>query len=217
VNAALILGLAYLLGSLPWSLWVGKIRGVDLRRHGSGNLGATNVYRVLGWKLGLLVLLLDVGKGTAAVVLARATVAGGALPTLAGLAAVAGHMFTPFAGFRGGKGVATGLGVFLGLAPAAAGAAFLTWAACLALGGWVSVASGVAALLLPGFVLLTRNDLGDRFPWVLALGILLALLVLYRHRANWTRLKGGREQRIWERRAETPEGGAAPAEGEAAR
>jgi len=215
---AIALLLAYALGALPWSLWTGNLRGVDLRRHGSGNLGATNVYRVLGWRLGLLVLLLDVAKGTAAVVLARTLGSGGVLPVLAGLAAVAGHMWTPLAGFRGGKGVATSLGVFLGLAPAAAGGAFLVWAACLALGGWVSVASGVASLLLPIFVFLSRADLGDRFGWVLGFSLLLAILVLYRHRANWSRLGEGKEQRIWERRRETPEGGAEiPAAGEPGR
>jgi glycerol-3-phosphate acyltransferase PlsY len=218
VRDVILLLLAYGLGSLPWSLWTGNLRGVDLRRHGSGNLGATNVYRVLGWKLGLAVLLLDVAKGTAAVVLARNLGSGGAVAVLAGLAAVAGHMWTPFAGFRGGKGVATSLGVFLGLAPAAAGGAFLVWAACLALGGWVSVASGIAALLLPILVFLSRPDLGDRYAWVLGFSILLAILVLYRHRANWFRLAEGKEQRIWERRRETPEGGAEmPAAGEPGR
>jgi glycerol-3-phosphate acyltransferase PlsY len=211
VTAVLVLAAAYLLGSLPWSLWVGRAKGVDLRREGSGNLGATNVYRVLGWKLGVLVLALDIAKGTAAVALARSAGSGGALPALAALAAVAGHMFTPFAAFRGGKGVATGLGVFLGLAPAAAGGAFLVWAACLTLGGWVSVASAIGALTLPVFVLLTRDGLGERFPWVLGLALLLAVLVLVRHRTNWSRLARGAEQRIWERRPETPEGGATPA------
>ena len=155
VLAALVIGFS--LGSLPWSLWVGKAYGIDLRQQGSGNLGATNVYRVLGWKWGVGVLLLDIAKGTAAVVFARALVsapvagelataspgiAAGALPAAAGLLAVAGHMFTPFAGFRGGKGVATGLGIFIGLAPLTALCAFLVWAAALAFTGWVSVASG---------------------------------------------------------------------------
>jgi glycerol-3-phosphate acyltransferase PlsY len=199
---------AYLLGSLTWSLWVGKARGVDIRRHGSGNLGATNVYRVLGWKLGILVLLLDIGKGTAAVAVARALHPGGVLPVVAALAAVVGHMLTPFSRFRGGKGVATGLGVFLGLAPVPAFLAFLVWGATLALCGWVSVASCVAASLLPVFLILFRDALGARYPGTLALGILVALLVLVRHRANWGRLARGAEQAIWEKRPESPEHGA---------
>ncbi len=213
LRAVLVLVLGYLLGSLAWSLWVGRLHGTDLRRHGSGNLGATNVYRVLGWKWGVGVLLLDIGKGTLAVVLARALAppqAAGALPALAGLAAVAGHMFTPFAGMKGGKGVATGLGIFLGLAPEAALLAFAAWFGALVLGGWVSVASGIAAALLPVMVVLTRDDLGPRYPWVLALSLLLAALVLVRHRSNWRRVAEGREQALWEHRPETPGGGAAP-------
>jgi glycerol-3-phosphate acyltransferase PlsY len=213
IPAAAALIAAFLLGSLAWSLWVGRLHGVDLRRHGSGNLGATNVYRVLGWKWGIGVLVLDIAKGTAAVAAARILApppVQGALPAAAALAAVAGHMFTPFARFKGGKGVATGLGVFLGLAPEAAVLSFLVWAAVLAFTGWVSVASGVASLLLPLFVVATRDALGPRFPWVLAVSILLAALVLTRHRTNWRRVAAGREQAIWEHRRETPEGGAAP-------
>lgn len=207
--------LAFLLGSLPWSLWVGRARGVDLRRHGSGNLGATNVYRVLGWRLGLGVLLLDILKGTAAVLLARLLAPGaleGGGPALAGLAAVAGHMFTPFASFRGGKGVATGLGIFIGLAPAAALFAFGVWAAVVLYTGWISLGSGMGALALPVFILLTREDLAGRFGWTFGLAAAVALLVVVRHRSNWSRIREGREQAIWERRPEAPEG-AAPAAG----
>ncbi len=209
--AAAVLLLAFFLGSLPWSLWVGKAHGVDLRRQGSGDLGATNVYRVLGARWGILVLLLDIGKGTAGVLIARALVPGplaGGLPALAGLAAVAGHAFTPFAGFRGGKGVATALGVFAGLAPLSALLAFLVWGAALAFTGWVSVASGIAALVLPVFVVMTRDLLGPRAPWVLGLALVIMVLVLLRHRTNWRRVREGREQAIWEKRAETPEAGA---------
>ena len=203
--AAGVLLAAYLLGSLPFSLWVGRLHGLDIRKQGSGNLGATNVYRVLGWKLGVLVLLLDIGKGLGAVLLARAVSVSGALTTGAALAAVLGHMVTPFAGWKGGKGVATALGVFLGLAPLAAGMSFLVWASTLALAGWVSVASVVAALLLPGFVFLTRDDLGPRFPWAFGLAVMIGLLVALRHGKNWERLRRGTEQRIWEKHPETPE------------
>lgn len=211
MTAAVVVLTAYLLGSLPWSLWVGRSRGVDLRRHGSGNLGATNVYRVLGWRLGLLVLALDIAKGAIAVALARALVGGGVVPAAAALAAVMGHMLTPFAGFKGGKGVATGFGVFLGLAPVPAVLAFLVWASVLALCGWVSVASGLAAGFLPVFVALTRDDLGRRYPWTLGLAVLVALLVLVRHLPNWRRVARGAEQAIWERRVEHPDTGALPA------
>jgi glycerol-3-phosphate acyltransferase PlsY len=212
MSAAVAVAAAFLLGSLPWSQWTARRRGLDLRRHGSGNLGATNVYRVMGWKWGVPVLILDIGKGILAVVIARALSPGGGVPAAAALAAVAGHSFSPFVGFRGGKGVATGLGVFLGLAPVAGILAFLVWLATVALCGWISVASGVAALLLPVFVLVTREDLGVRFPWVLGLSIALAALVLVRHRANWSRVARGAEQAIWERRPESPPGGASSGE-----
>jgi glycerol-3-phosphate acyltransferase PlsY len=219
VIPVLVLAAAFLLGALPFSAWIARAHGIDLREHGSGNLGATNVYRSVGWKQGVLALLLDAAKGTVAVLLARAAAGpGGALPAAAGFVAVLGHMLTPFAGFRGGKGVATGLGVFLGLAPLATAAGFLIWASVLALCGWVSLASGMAAVLLPGLVWITRDTLGERTGWVLALSAVTALLVIWRHRANWQRLSRGREQAIWERRPETPEGGAepeAPVDGEA--
>ena len=208
--AWILIPTAYLLGGLPFSLWVARSRGIDLRTQGSGNLGATNVFRVLGWRWGLFVLALDIAKGALAVALARLLSPGGGLPTLAGLAAVIGHLYTPFAGFRGGKGVATGLGVFLGLAPDAAILSFLVWCSVLAFGGWVSLASGAGAVLLPLFVLGTREDLAARFPWVLSLAVTLALMVVIRHRRNWSRLGDGSEQKIWERRRETPEGGAEP-------
>jgi glycerol-3-phosphate acyltransferase PlsY len=204
LGALLALLVAFVLGSLPWSQWTARRRGIDLRREGSGNLGATNVYRVMGWKWGLGVLLLDVGKGVLAVAVARTLSPGGGLPAAAALAAVAGHAFSPFAGFRGGKGVATGLGVLLGLAPAAGILSFLVWLAVVGLCGWISVASGTAALLLPVFVVLTRQDLGLRFGWVLALSLALCILVLVRHRANWGRVVRGVEQPIWGRGPEAP-------------
>ena len=206
-----VLVVSFLLGSLPWSLWVGQTKGVDLRKTGSGNLGATNVYRVLGWKLGLLVLVLDIVKGLIAVQFSRGLDPhAGWLPAAAGMAAVLGHMCSPFAGFKGGKGVATAFGVFLGLAPIASLLSFIVWVATLALAGWVSVASCLAALMLPVFVFITRDDIQSRFPWAFGLAIMIALLVTLRHSKNWERLRRGGEQRIWEKRVETPEQGAMP-------
>lgn len=211
-----ILVAAYVLGSLAFSPWIARSQGVDLRRHGSGNLGATNVYRVLGWRFGVPALALDVLKGAAAVWLALAIRGdgwGGALPAVAGLMAVVGHMATPFAGFRGGKGVATGLGVFLALSPEAAVLAFGVWLGAVLLTGWISLGSGLAAIALPVFVLATRDALGSRGSWVALLGGVLAVLVVWRHRQNWRRIAEGREQAIWERRRETPDGGAEPGRG----
>ena len=201
----LVLGSAFILGAIPWSLWIARQRDTDLRAHGSGNLGATNVYRVMGLRWGVLVLLLDVSKGVVAVVMARALTDSGVLPVGAAMAAVIGHMFSPFAGFRGGKGVATSLGIYLGLAPLAGAMGFAVWAATIALCGWVSVASAVGAISIPIFVIVTRDALENRFPWVLGLSILIMMVVVWRHRTNWTRLDQGMEQRIWERKPETPD------------
>lgn len=212
MSVVFVLVTAFLLGGLPWSLWVARHHGIDLREHGSGNLGATNVYRVLGWKMGLGVLVLDVAKGVAAVAMARMVLAGGAGPAFAGLFAVAGHMFTPFAGFRGGKGVATSLGAMLGLAEVASLMSVLVWLGTMLFCGWVSLASGMGALALPVFVHWTRDDLGARYPWVLALSVCLALLVIVRHRSNWERIAEGKEQPIWEDRPESPGEGAQPPE-----
>ncbi|HET9233008.1 MAG TPA: glycerol-3-phosphate 1-O-acyltransferase PlsY [Candidatus Eisenbacteria bacterium] len=210
---AFVLAVSFLLGSLPWSLWVGQTKGIDLRKTGSGNLGATNVYRVLGWKLGLLVLVLDIAKGLVAVQFSRGLdPISGWLPAAAGFMAVLGHMASPFAGFKGGKGVATAFGVFLGMAPIASLLSFVVWMSTLAIAGWVSVASCMAALTLPYFVFVTRDDLHSRFPWAFALAIMIAILVVLRHAKNFERLSRGAEQRIWEKRVETPEQGAIPEE-----
>jgi glycerol-3-phosphate acyltransferase PlsY len=117
------------------------------------------------------------------------------------------------AGFKGGKGVATAFGVFLGLAPVASVLCFVVWVSTLALAGWVSVASCVAAFMLPAFVFVTRDDLHARFPWAFALAVMIALLVLLRHGKNWERLHHGTEQRIWEKREEHPDTGALPSGG----
>lgn len=193
-----VLAAAFLLGALPFGLWVGRLaRGVDVRGHGSGNLGATNVYRTLGARLGLLVFALDAGKGVAAVLLARA-IAGPAFPgganaagLAAAIAAVLGHSFTPFAGFRGGKGAATAAGAMLAATPAAS---------LVALGGFllavvttrrISVGSLVAALLLPlALWLLPFARQGAAAAWA---GTAVGALIFVRHLPNLRRLLRGEE------------------------
>jgi len=201
-SAALYVFTAFLLGALPFALWVGRAaRGIDVRRHGSGNLGATNVLRVLGPGWGLLTLALDVGKGWAAVALAPgwlglpAASAGGAWPLAGCAAAVLGHMFTPLAGFRGGKGVAATLGGFIGLAPLAALAGAAGFVLTVAAWRYVSLGSLVMALILPA----AAAWLGPPPPvrWaVVGLGAALAVLVAWRHRANWARIARGTESRF---------------------
>jgi glycerol-3-phosphate acyltransferase PlsY len=182
--------IAYLLGSMPFGYWIGRLRGVDLRAEGSGNTGATNALRVLGRKLGVLVMALDIGKGTLAVLIA-AQLGGTGTEVLAATAAVIGHAFPVFLRFKGGKAVATGAGAMLGLAPITAVIAFAVWLAVIALTRYVSVASQIAAELFP-----IQAIEFDR-PWpVIAITQAAASFVFWRHRANIARLRAGTENRL---------------------
>ena len=189
--AALVLG--FLLGSIPFGLlWGRALRGIDVREHGSRNLGATNVFRVLGPAHGIAVLLLDVGKGMLAVWAAGRLGGGQPVAALAGLAAVLGHLYSPWVGFRGGKGVATGLGVWLVLAPAATGIALAAFALVLAAARRVSAGSLAASLALV-LALLARG--GPALLVAAAAGT--AALVWFRHRGNIARLARGAEPPRW--------------------
>lgn len=198
MSVALWILAAYLLGATPTSYIAGRLgRGIDVREHGSKNLGATNVYRLLGWKYAVPVGLFDVAKGVVPVALfGRWAAAGGAdaawLPVTLGGAAVVGHMFSPYVRFRGGKGVATGAGVFLALAPLACAIALPVWGLCLRLTGYVSLSSIVAALTFPLWVRLTTHGPGLTF-WA---SVVLALLIVVAHHANIRRLLAGTENRF---------------------
>jgi glycerol-3-phosphate acyltransferase PlsY len=201
VNGQLLLWLiaSYLVGAIPTSyLTVRLLKGQDLRTLGSGNLGATNLYRVLGWRYALPVGIFDLLKG-AVPVLFFAPLAGGGDRTalLLGMAAVLGHVFSVFAGFKGGKGVATGAGVVLGLAPWAFVAALVTWLLLVKATGYVSLGSMGAALMLPPAVFVLHPE---RRPliWFFA-G--LAGAILFFHRANIRRLRSGTENRFGRRAA----------------
>ena len=190
----------YLTGAVPTGYWLGRARGVDIRKLGSGNIGATNVFRFLGKPAGVFVLLVDGLKGYAACVwIANLVLAGfGHSPAdaepyrmVAGVAAVLGHNFTFWLRFKGGKGIATSAGVFLALAPAAAGVAVATWVGVFALSRYVSVASILAAVALPVAAWLLPYSLPLRLA-TLALG----LLAIWKHRANLARLLNGTEHRF---------------------
>jgi glycerol-3-phosphate acyltransferase PlsY len=188
-----LLAVAYLLGSTPTSLLLARARGIDLREWGSGNLGATNLYRAAGFPLAALCTIADVGKGF---VPARffAGIDGMAWPQLAlayGIAAVLGHVFSIWVGFRGGKGMATGAGVYLAVAPAAVGLAALVWLIVVAGVRIVSVGSLAAATVFPAFVWLT----GHRGDYVFWSSIPVALFVWWTHRTNLYRLRAGKEPR----------------------
>jgi glycerol-3-phosphate acyltransferase PlsY len=192
---ALALAVAFLCGSVPFGVVFARLRGVDLRSVGSGNIGATNAARALGRRIGVVVLVCDAAKGYAPVVAARVLFAGDAraawLVAAVGLAAFLGHLYSPWLKLRGGKGVATGLGVFLALAPASAAVAAVVWILVYALTRVSSLGSlaGTTALLP---TLLLR---GEPRP-TLVLGGVLYVLIVWKHRENLRRLLRREETRV---------------------
>ncbi len=193
MTIALWIAAAYLLGATPTSYIAGRLgRGIDLREHGSKNLGATNVYRILGWGYAIPVAIIDVAKGVIPVALFGPWAHGPEwLPVTLGGAAVLGHMFSPYVRFKGGKGVATAAGVFIALAPWAFVIALPVWGLSLWLTGYVSLSSIAAALTFPIWVRLTAGG-GATF-WA---SIVLALLIVVAHRPNIKRLIAGTENRF---------------------
>jgi glycerol-3-phosphate acyltransferase PlsY len=193
VLAALVVAAAYLIGSVPFSFLVARAFGVrDVRRVGSGNVGATNVLRSAGKAAGALALVLDVGKGAAATALAgRLAPDDAALPAAAAVAAVVGHMFPVWLRFEGGKGVATGLGALAPLAPTAALGAIAAFAVVALATRFVSLAS------VAGAVVLAVVAVGRRGPDPVAVAaVVSAALVVFRHRSNLRRILGGTESRV---------------------
>jgi len=195
---AVMLLLAYLIGATPTSYVAGKLgRRIDLREHGSKNLGATNVYRVLGWAYAIPVALIDVAKGAIPVVILGPWANGPAWFTVAlGLSAVVGHIFSPYVRFKGGKGVATAAGMFLALTPLAVAISIPIWIVALWLSGYVSVASLTVAALFPVWVRLTVPDQ----PYTFWAAVVLAMIIFYSHRQNIRRLREGTENRFRTRR-----------------
>ena len=187
---------SYLIGAIPTSYVVGKIaRGIDLREQGSRNLGATNLYRILGWRFAVPVGLFDGAKGAVPVLLFGDWAPG--IPqfaVLCGVTAVLGHVFSVFVGFKGGKGVATAEGMVIALAPLAFLAVLAIWLLLVRVTGYVSLASVVAAGLFPLADYLLEP--GRRAPSTLALDVGLALFIIWKHRANIQRLFQGTEHRF---------------------
>ena len=194
MTLALWLLAAYFLGAIPTSYLVARWLGsIDLREHGSKNLGATNLYRTLGWRYAVPTGLFDVAKGAIPVVV-FAPRAGGPewVPIGLGVAAIIGHVFSLFVRFRGGKGVATAAGAVLGLAPLPLAVSAVVWVTLVWATGYVSLASMCGAAAFPLAVWLLQP--GD--PYVLVAGVLLATFIVFTHRANIRRLLEGREARF---------------------
>ena len=196
---------SYLLGSIPAAYLAGKARGVDLRRHGSGNLGATNVIRVLGTRIGLAVFAFDMAKGALPVLAFSRWVPVTVLPVrdaspiigiMCGIAAIVGHVRPIYLRFgRGGKGVATAAGVFLALAPVQTLLALIIFAVVLLSSGYVSLGSLTSATMLP---ILLGITLGPQSPLFL-ISVVVAAFVFWTHRANIVRLRNGEENRFGKR------------------
>jgi glycerol-3-phosphate acyltransferase PlsY len=200
MHPAVALVLSYLSGSIPFAAIAGKLRGVDLRKQGSGNLGATNVFRVLGWKIGITVFLLDALKGALPVLVLAPRIVSPRDPVVwaiaCGIAAIAGHVRPIFLGLRkGGKGVATAAGVFFALAPIPMAVTFVVFVGVVLGTGYVSLGSLISAVVLPTLLLVT---LGPRAP-LFFVSALIALFVFWTHRTNIARLRRGEEHRFGKR------------------
>jgi acyl phosphate:glycerol-3-phosphate acyltransferase len=210
VALALLLCIAsYLIGSLPFGFWVCRLwKGTDIREQGSGNIGATNVLRVLGPVPAGIVFVLDAGKGAVGIYLAKyvvwpwfspADTPGMLVLALIGLSAILGHSFSVFLKFRGGKAVSTSLGMLLALAWPVAVVGLLAWLVVLATTRWVSLGSIIAALTLPFTAYFTREyyATSEVESWItVGIGVVLAVLVIVKHRSNISRLLAGTEPRI---------------------
>jgi len=202
----LIIVISYILGSIPTAIIAGKLlKNIDIRDHGSGNAGATNVFRVLGWKAGLIVLLIDMFKGFAPVYwLISLIPEAGVSPDsrihyqiIIGISAVAGHVWTIFARFRGGKGVGTAAGVFLGLEPVPVFICLIVFIILVSKTRYVSLGSTTAAILLPIILFLKKYFLHFEVPIaMIILSILLAVLIVLTHKKNIRRLVQGKENKL---------------------
>lgn len=210
---AIISVLSYLVGSIPTAIIVARVmRGIDIRQHGSGNAGGTNVIRVLGWKAGVFVILCDMAKGLfATMVISRLMF--GALPfenttpfddyvvvqIIAGCAAMLGHIWTLFAGFKGGKGIATAGGMLIGIAPVEVAVSLGVFLVVFLISHYVSLGSLSAASTFPLTMFLRENLFMAHIPsynTLIWFSVAISLLVIYTHRANIQRLLKGTENRV---------------------
>lgn len=195
LDSLLPVAFGYGVGSLPLGYLLARmLRGVDLRRVGSGNVGAANVYRATGLGFALLVMALDMTKGVTSVVIASRLASGSAAPAAAAVAAVLGHIYPVWLRFRGGKGVATAAGAFAVLAPIATALAAGVFVSAIWMTRYVSLGSLVATATLPALAWMTDAPVP-----VIVGGLLAALVIIERHRSNLARLQAGTERRLGQR------------------
>lgn len=189
--------ITYIFGSLPCGVWLGKgLKNIDIREHGSKNSGATNAYRILGPKYGIMVLILDALKGYIPLYLAYIYGVTELQLIILGLVAILGHTLSFFLNFKGGKGVATSLGVFLFLMPKVVGVLFLIFVGIVAITRYISLGSVVCSALLPilAYFLPVRDE-GTRIPLVI-ISLIIGIFVIYKHKANIVRLMEGKENKF---------------------
>lgn len=213
VPITIIAVLSYLIGSIPTSIIVAKCRrGIDIRQHGSGNAGGTNVMRVLGWKAGVFVIAMDMAKGLIATMIVARLMYGPfpfenntpfdnytLVQIIAGCAAILGHVWTVFAGFRGGKGIATAAGMLIGVAPIEVAVSFGVFLIVLLVSQYMSLGSLSAAVTFPLTMFFRENVFMvgiEDYNTLIFFSIGISLLVIYTHRANIKRLLAGTESRI---------------------
>lgn len=213
LNLLVVIILSYLVGSIPTALIVSKVvKGIDIREHGSGNMGGSNVFRVMGWKYGVLVIILDALKGALAVIIVARLYLGNfpfnnvtpfddftLIQIIAGLSAVIGHIWTAFAGFRGGKGIATALGFLVTIITIDMLFALGVFLIVVYISRYISLGSISAAVSVPLIMIIRENIFNvdiQGYHTILPFSIVLAFLVMYTHRANLSRLFNGSENRI---------------------
>lgn len=213
LSLIIVIVLSYLVGSFPTALVIGKLfKGIDIRTQGSKNLGSTNAFRVLGWKIGLLVQVIDIAKGAIATLLISKLFYG-TLPfenrtpfqditivqIIAGISAIIGHVWTVFAGFKGGKGINTAAGMLLSLAPVDAGISIGIFVIVLIFSGYVSLGSIAAAFAFPSTMFIRENIFNveiDGYHTLIYFSIGVCIFLIYNHRANIKRLMYGEENRF---------------------
>jgi len=195
--------ISYLLGALPSGYILARaIKGIDIREHGSGNVGATNVFRVVGKACGLTVLLVDIGKGVLAVTLVAncfhhisPIVNLNLYRIILGLCAISGHNWPIFLGFKGGKGIATSTGVLIAILPKALILSAVVWAAVVLIWRYISLGSIAASIALPIFVVILYQG-SEGFLWLVLFAVFLSIIAIYKHRPNIRKLLKGHEEKI---------------------